>query len=363
MGDLAAMAPGLAALLGRLQLTPDRLLDENETFVILLCRGERDRRLVLKFLRSDSPDAHRRLRNEMILTRHLRQDAPLRLLTCQGHGPSHLITDFDQGELLQPVRLEDPAVRAAVVGALLHFQSAAVNPTALGVVDREPLSRYYAKVLVKNILHLWPDHLSLAQALRSAAALAAAWPAIRRRGVLCHGDLLPTNLLFHAEDGTVTFTDLEGTIARNHPLFDVIAHLTIAPGDVREWGWQRDFLREYLDGGGAKLGPEPGSPEFESAYRGILVFFLVYRLSEARLGLLGATYFEGLGRWRFVGRKVAELTHGRGRSPRSALLDAGLAVRRNNLERLLTRRGWQEHQAAMLARYHSGTGSAKFTNS
>src|SRR5204862_7871649 len=136
------------------------------------------------------------------------------------------------------------------------------------------------------------------------AIVTRALPAIHRRRVICHGDLLPTNLLHHPDEDSVTFTDLEGFMSRNHPLFDLLAFFSIGGRDLMDWTWQRAFLARYLSGGGSALQLDPASKDYRDAYRGILTFFLVYRLNEERLLLSGGSYFESLGRRRFVARKA-----------------------------------------------------------
>ena len=72
---------------------------------------------------------------------------------------------------------------------------------------------------------LAPVYLTASEAARCVAMVRAALPAIQRQRVICHGDLIPTNLLHHADE-SITFTDLEGFMSENHPLFDVLAFFT-----------------------------------------------------------------------------------------------------------------------------------------
>ena len=202
------------------------------------------------------------------------------------------------------------------------------------------------KVLVKNLLHLCPAHLSARDAAACVAILTAALPAIARQRVICHGDLLPTNLLYHHDDESVTFTDLEGFMGANHPLFDVLAFLSISGLDLMAWDWQRRFLVRYLSRAGA-LGLDANSREYQDAYRGILVFFLVYRLNEQRINESGGAYFDNVGPRRFVTRKAARLAAGRRDAWRDDSMDEALNVRKRNLRRALSRRLYREHVDAM----------------
>jgi hypothetical protein len=165
--------------------------------------------------------------------------------------------------------------------------------------------------------------------------------------VICHGDFLPTNLLYHADDESVTFTDLEGFMSGNHPLFDVMALLSISGLDLKDWAWQRAFLDRYLGADAAGPGLDPRSREYQDAYRGILVFFLVYRLNEQRNSLSGGTYFDGLGKRRFLARKAAQLATGRAEAWRDEAMEAALDVRQRNLRLALSTKLFREHLEAV----------------
>ena len=334
-------------LLKRLGLTRDSVLsDDGDSFVTMLCRDADDRRVVLKYVHSGAADAHRRLRNEAALVRHLRVKTPLRLLPHRADGPGYLVTDYDSGILLRPDRL-DPHVVHTIAYALAQFQTIRPNVQQLGVRDREHVATYYLKVLLKNLLHLWPAHITAAEATRCQAMLTAALPAICRQRVICHGDFLPTNLLYHADDDSVTFTDLEGFMCRNHPLFDVLAFFTISGLDLMDWSWQRAFLARYLAAGARALGLDPTSREYCDAYQGILVFFLVYRLSEERMVLRGGSYFDGLGKGRFLAQKIGQLAAGRRSAWRDDEMGDALEVRKRNLRLALTPGRYREHLEAM----------------
>jgi hypothetical protein len=241
----------------------------------------------------------------------------------------------------------DPTLEA-IAGALVEFQTIRADFRALGIVDRERVATYYLKVLLKHIVHLWPAHLSAADAARSVQAVTAALPAIRRSRVPCHGDFLPTNLLYHADEGRVTFTDLEGFMTANHPLFDVLALFTIQDGDLRCWSWQPRFLRFYLARASRSIDLDPLSSDFRDAYRGILIFFLVYRLNEARILLANTAYFDGIGRLDYLKRKAVNVMLGRPEAWRREAA-AALEMRRQNLRRALSLECCRRHLDAMLA--------------
>jgi aminoglycoside phosphotransferase (APT) family kinase protein len=335
-------------LVDRLRLTPERVLSaDGDSFVTLLCRDTTGAQRVLKYVSGGAHDAHRRLTNETRLVTQLHARPPLQLLKRRDDGHGYLVTDYDPGRLLRTERLDDDATLRAIAGALVEFQTIRANADTMGIVDREGIATYYLKVLLKHIVHLWPAHLGARDAIRSVRAVMAALPAIRRRRVACHGDLLPTNLLYHAAEGRVTFTDLEGFMTANHPLFDVLALFTIDQHDLRCWKWQQRFLRFYLARSEA-IGLDPRSSGFARAYRGILIFFLVYRLNEARIRLTNNAYFDGVGRLRYVSRKAAHVMLGRAdawqREPAAAL-----DVRADNLRYALSPSGFRQHLDEMLA--------------
>jgi len=333
-------------LLERLHLEAERVIDENPYFYILLCRGPDRAQLVLKYVHTSSPDAFRRLRNEAALIRYLHAEAPDLSLRYREHGRSHLLTDFDSGELLRPHRLNDDAVRKSVAEALVRFHSTEVDPAKLGINDREHLVTYYLKIVLKNIVHLIPSYLTWREGMECLSRVVAALPAILERTVPCHGDFLPTNLLYHGDDASTTVTDLEGFITGNHPLFDVVALMTTDEGDVAHWQWQSGFLNHYLGHGGANFGLDSSAPELRTAYRGILTFFLLYRLSEARIAWKGVPYFDGLGKGRYLGRKAMELAR-RATKGDDDDLTRHLEVRRRNLRLVLSSRDYLSHEEAM----------------
>jgi aminoglycoside phosphotransferase (APT) family kinase protein len=335
------------ALAKQLRLTTERVLSaDGDSFVTLLCRDASGARRVLKYVSSGTADAHRRLTNETRLMAQLQPRPPLRLLTARAAGPGYVVTDYDAGRLLRVEHLDDDPTLQAIAGALVEFQTAATGQDTIGIVDRGGVTRYYLKTLLKHILHLWPAQLRTADAARSMAAVAAALPTIVRERVPCHGDFLPTNLLYDAAGRSVTFTDLEGFMT-NHPLFDVLALCTIDGADLRAWRWQPRFVRFYLQRARAALDLDPRSRRFADAYRGILVFFLVYRLNEARIALSSGAYFDGTAKLRYLGRKTADLLRGRTAAwrPHPA---AALQLRTANLRLALSRRGFRGHLEAMV---------------
>jgi hypothetical protein len=178
-------------------------------------------------------------------------------------------------------------------------------------------------------------------------------PAILTRRVVCHGDFLPTNLLYHAEDRTVTITDLERFASADHPLFDVLALFTIEDGDITGWEWQRRFLHYFLAKSAQTLGLDPRSREFARAYRGILTFFLVYRLNEACISRTNSSYFDGRGKSGYVTRKLATLLRGRTAACEQSDPTSALRIRMLNLRRVLSSDGYLEHLDAMRLSLHT----------
>ena len=338
-------------LLRQLGLSLGRVISgDGDSFVTLLCRDDQNGQVVLKYVRPDAPaDAYRRLGNEARLLQQVPTEWPLRLLRHRASAAGYLVTELDHGRLLRPSTMDDEHVVRAVATALALFQESASGQRLEGIRDREAVGRYYLKVLVKHLLHLWPAELSLLQCGRVAAIVVAALPAMLRRSAASHGDFLPTNLLYHENDGSVTFTDLEAFMRGAHPLFDVLSICTVDEREVTDWTWQAAFLRCYLGHvtGEARLNPQ--SREFQRAYRGLLTFFLVYRLAEARNYAGGTHYFEGLSQTAFVWRKLTALfrgvRHDRDAVPRGDGLDA----RRANVRRLLDAAAVQDHLRAMRA--------------
>jgi hypothetical protein len=336
-------------LLKTLGLTLERpLSDDGDSFVTLICRDASDTPVVLKYVSSDSPDAYRRLANESRLFASLRVSKPLRLLSVRTAERGYLVTTFDPGVLLGPDTIADDRVVPLVAEALVAFQTAAIRGSALEIADRERLSIYYFKVMAKHILHVWPSLLTAIEAAKCVAVLTASIPAIRAIGVPCHGDFMPTNLLYNAEAATITFSDLEGFMTANHPLFDVLALCTVTEHDLHDWEWQTRFLGEYFRRAGDAMQLDAQSERFREAYRGILIFFLVYRLNESRLVRERATYFDGATKAQYVGRKAWRLTTDR-EGWRYAEVSPGVEVHARNLRRALNTRAFDDHLDAVLA--------------
>jgi len=187
-----------------------RIEELGDSFVTLLCRDEQHAQVVLKYVRPDAPrDAYRRLDNEVRLLQQIPTEWPLRLLQHRASAAGYLVTELDSGRLLRPATMDEEHVVRGVATALALFQKSARGQRLDGIRDREAVGRYYLKVLVKHLLHLWPAELSLWQCCRAMVIVVAALPALLRRSAPAHGDFLPTNLLYHDSDGSVTFTDLE----------------------------------------------------------------------------------------------------------------------------------------------------------
>jgi hypothetical protein len=342
---------GLESILARLGLSVVRTMDENESFAILRCVDTSGLPRVLKYLHHDSADARRRMNNEALLLAGRRggEGSP-RLLTHRAHGTRFLLTDYDPGELLRPGRMQDEAVCLAAADALAAFHDIRLRNLDTAIVDREPIATYYRKVLAKHLLHLVPSYLSLGDAAASARILQKCLPAISSRASICHGDFLPTNLLYHPDDQTITITDLEGFITANHPLFDIVALFTTDERPLSEWNWQPRFLERYLAASSGCLFRSVDDEDFDHAYRGILTFFLVYRLNEARLHVENKAYFDGLSKAGYLRARAMGL-------PRELIkhcgrrggLGRGLETRHANLRLVLAAEGYQEHRRSLVA--------------
>ena len=324
--------------------------DDGDSFVTLLCRDEAGERVVLKYVQPGAPrDAYRRLRNETLLMQQVRTEWPLRLLRHRVSGEGYLVSEFDRGRLLRPATIGDDDIVRGIAIALAGFQHWCRDGDAIaGVRERERTGYYYVKVLLKHVLHLWPTHLGAVDCLRACAIVIGALPWILRRATPSHGDFLPTNLLYHDEDGSVTFTDLEGFTRGNHPLFDALALCTADERELSEWSWQPAFLRSYLAHASGAGRLDPQSSEFRRAYRGILTFFLVYRLNEALINHRGGHYFDGVSKAAFAGRRLRAFLGGtRGRTAEA--WTPGLEARLRNLRRTLPASGFSAHLQSMRA--------------
>jgi hypothetical protein len=231
-----------------LGIRPDTVISEDgDSFATVLCRDEADRPVVLKYVHSRSKDAYRRLKNETLLIKYLGARSPLQLLSLRSAGDGYLLTERDPGRLLRSEDMDSEDVIRSVAAALVEFQSSRLDPRHVGIVDRERLSTFYVKELIKQVLHLWPISSD------------------RRRGGPLHPDRLrepprhsrPECHLpwrFPADQSSLRCRDVvgdlhrpEGFITGNHPLFDVLSLLTISTLDLDAWSWQPRFLRVYLD--------------------------------------------------------------------------------------------------------------------
>ena len=298
-------------LLARLALTYERTLsDDGDSFSTLVCRDASGDRVVLKYMHTDSPDAYRRLTNETRLLTLIPAVPPLRVLRHRRSDLGYLVTDFDAGVLLRGPAMDDEHITAVVAEALARFHATRIDFEGHGIVDREKVERYYVKVLGKHLLHLWPTLITAKEAARCLSIGANALPAISRTTVPTHGDLMPTNLLYDEQAASITFTDFEGFMTANHPLFDVLALCSVCDRPLEQWHWQARFVQRYLRAvGNPALSFD--APDFRTAYRAILVFFLVYRLNETRLLARHELYFDGLPKKSYAVNKVRQLLTGR----------------------------------------------------
>ncbi|MGE0384301.1 MAG: phosphotransferase [Gammaproteobacteria bacterium] len=343
----AGADPRLAGILARHELIAETLVDRGADFLVLACRTRAGEPRMLKYCWRRTADALRRLRNEAVLTRDLPARPPLRLLRHCGHGDGYLITVREPGAALGPADLGDPALMPMIADALVVFQSLGDRARATGTTSRESTPRFLLKVMARNLLHLWPEHLHTREAVRALAALCGALPAIAAIGVPCHADLLPTNMLRDASGEAVVFVDLEGFIVANHPLYDVLSLLTVEETPLPQWHWQPGFLQRWWTGAAALRLVDPGAPQFQRAYRGLLAFLLVYRYNEARLNEAGSTYFDGGSRLRFAARRLLLALSGVGFMRRGAGRSPALATRHANLRHALDGSAFALHYARM----------------
>ncbi|MBI4524229.1 MAG: phosphotransferase [Deltaproteobacteria bacterium] len=330
----------LAQILSELKLTVQNVMEKNENFLLLKCADPTDRRLVLKYSHSGVKDASARLQNEAVLIRNLQAARPLRLLQYYSHGPDYLVTEFEEGDLLLPNSDYRETIRQCVADALIKFQVTPIRVKKAGVRQKTCMKSFYLKGLLKHLLHLWPDFVSLSEAMQCLRILISALPAMGKNPVICHGDFLPTNLLFKAEQQEVVFTDLEGFQAKNHPFYDVLSFCTIDDCDLWQWKWQKQFIRYYLERTEALFSLEPASRSFKDALRGILIFLLVYRMNETRIGLRKTTYFDGLGKLRYASKRFRNLLFCSVGDCRPNFANRSMRLRKNNLEAVLSSRSF-----------------------
>jgi hypothetical protein len=335
-------------LLARLSLTYERTLsDDGDSFSTLVCRDADGDRVVLKYMHSDSPDGRRRLTNETKLLTLIPSLPPMRVLRHRASGIGYVVTDFDDGVLLRGPAMDDDRISSVVAEALARLHSIRIDFAQHGIVDREDVARYYVKVLTKHLLHLWPSLLTAKEAAQCLSLLRSALPDIAATVVPTHGDLMPTNLLYNAGAGSVTFTDFEGFQSANHRLFDVLALCSVSDRPLDEWHWQARFIQTYLRAAAAP-GLAFDNPAFRAAYRAILVFFLAYRLNEARLLARNESYFDGLPKRTYVlsrARRLLLTRHAWRHTPDAA----DVAVYGRNLRCALNRDRFAEHFMFMQA--------------
>jgi len=338
----------LSAVLAKLKLAVEEVIERNEKFLLLKCADDQKRAVVLKYSHSGSKKARVRLNNEAIVIKSLKPAKPLRFLKYRTHGPDYVVTEFERGELLLPNSGYEEGLRKTVADALIAFQRLTVNARDIGVKQQTSVKGFYFKGMLKHLLHLWPDHVSLSEAVKCLWILVSSLPLMSRIVVVCHGDMLPTNLIYRAVEGDVVFTDLEGFSCENHPLYDVLSFCTIDDARIGEWEWQKRFIRYYLDRTGEPFRVDSQPEEFKKVMRAVLVFLLLYRLNETRISGEGTAYFEGRGKFTYVLRKLTGLLANRIPSRACHSLNEAMAMRKENLKTVLSRTAYTHHVSWLL---------------
>lgn len=339
---------GLSAILRELQLTAEQVMEKNETFLLLKCADQRKKAVVLKY--SHSPELRQgraRINNEAALVKNLKAEKPLRFLKYYADGQNFLVTEFEEGELLLPNSNYDEDLRRSVADALIKFQLLVLVPAAIGVKQRTGLRMFYIKGLTKHLLHLCPNYVSFSDSLRCLWIVISSLPLLGKKRVICHGDLLPTNLIYKASEKEIVFTDLEGFLSENHPLYDVLSFCTIDDAALWEWHWQKRFIAYYLERTREGFHLDRNAADFKKALRALLVFLLAYRLNESRINLERTMYFEGLTPLKYVLRKVRLIL------VRAVSLNAGsphkeLETRLKNLQAVLSNNLFTQHVTWLL---------------
>jgi len=340
---------GLSAILAELQLTAEQVMERNETFLLLRCADQRNRAVVVKY--SHSPElrqARARINNEAALVKNLKPQKPLRFLKHYADGQNFLVTEFEEGELLLPNSNYAEALRRSVADALVEFQLLGVAPAAIGVKPRTGFRMFYIKGILKHVLHLCPNYLSLYDSFRCFWILVSSLPQLARSRVFCHGDLLPTNLIYKAAEEEIVFTDLEGFLPENHPLYDVLSFCTIDDGSIWEWHWQKRFIDYYLERTKEVFHFDSQAADFRKVLRALLVYLLAYRLNESRISLEGTTYFDGLAQWKYALRKVRHLLARAVGGAAAANSHEVLKTRRENLKVILSKNLFARHATWLL---------------
>jgi serine/threonine protein kinase len=340
---------GLSAILRELQLTVQQVMERNENFLLLKCAAPRNKVVVLKYSHSpESRQGRARISNEAALVKNLKPEKPLRFLKYYADGQNFLVTEFEEGELLLPNSNYDDALRRSVADALIKFQLLNIVPAAIGVTQQTGLRMFYIKGLLKHLLHLWPIEVSLLDSFRCLWIVISSLPLLEKPRVICHGDLLPTNLLFKAAEKEIVFTDLESFLSENHPLYDVLSFCTIDDGSVWEWNWQKRFIEYYLERTREVLRLDSHGDDFLKILRALLVFLLLYRLNESRANLAGSAYFDGLSKWRYTLRKVGRLLAGAGGGAGAGGPHVKLKNRKANLQTVISKELFARHVSWLL---------------
>lgn len=340
---------GLSAILRQLQLTAERVMERNENFLLLKCADQRNRAFVLKY--SHSPESRKgraRINKEAALVRYLKPDKPLRFLKYYAHGENFLVTEFEEGETLMPDFDYDEALRKSVADALIKFQLVGIAPTTIGVKQETGLRMFYIKGLMKHLLHLCPDYVGLSDSFRCLWILISSLPLLGKTRVICHGDLLPSNLIYKAAEKEIVFTDLESVLSENHPLYDVLSFCTVDDAALWKWNWQKRFIEYYLERTKGVFHFDPNTGDFRKVLRALLVFFFVYRLNESRVNLEGTTYFDGLAKMKYLRRKVRRVLARAFSSVSPDCPQAKLEPRKENLKTVLSKTLFARHLTWLL---------------
>ena len=316
--------------------------------------------MVLKY--SHSPESRQgrvRISKEAALVRNLKPEKPLRFLKYYADGQNFLVTEFEEGELLLPNYDYEEGLRKSVADALIKFQLLSIVPAGIGVKQGIGLRMFYIKGLLKHLVHLCPNDVSLADSFRCLWIVISSLPLLGKKRVICHGDLLPTNLIYKAAEKEIVFTDLESVLPENHPLYDVLSFCTADDGSIWKWHWQKRFIEYYLERTKEAFRLDSQTDDFRKALRALLVFLLVYRLNESRVNLEGSLYFDGLAKWRYVLRKVGRLLAGVVGSADAGSRHVQLEARKENLKAVLSKKLFARHVSWLLDvhRVH-GRGSA-----
>jgi len=348
--DVLPIDSGLSNILRELQLTAEQVLERNENFLLLKCAAPRDKAVIVKYSHSPaSTQGRTRINNEAALVKNLRPEKPLRFLKHYADGENFLVTEFEEGQLLVPNGDYEEGLRQAVADALIKFQLLRIAPAAIGVKQQTGLRAFYIKGLLKHLIHLYPSDVSLWDAFRCLGIVLSSLPLLGKTRVICHGDLLPTNLIYKPVEKEIVFTDLEGFLPENHPLYDVLSFCTIDEDSVWQWHWQKRFIQYYLQRTKSVFAFDRHGADFLRVLRALMVFLLLCRLNESRANLEGSLYFDGLSKWRYALRKLSGLfarrTNGRTQGPSDL---AVLAVRKENLRAVLSRKILVRHAAWLL---------------